>query len=139
MSNCQRMHFNLLKSILVVQFVLSIVEPIEHTIGNTVFKDIGRLEFQVNIFPEHHFSVSFESFGLLTLIRIFRSLEEVFRKSDLFNKISNEPKNYTIRYKYSKKDVGGGISYTRFNILGAEVDTHRLTNQFVWMKMLNLI
>lgn len=47
MSNCLRMHFNLLKSILVVQFALCIAEPIEHTIGNTVFKDIGTLEFRI--------------------------------------------------------------------------------------------
>lgn len=64
---------------------------------------------------------------LFTLFRIFCALEKVFRKSDLFDKISDEPKNYTIRYKYSKKDVGGGISYIQFNVLGAEVCVQRLT------------
>lgn len=53
----------------------------------------------------------------------FSFKEEVFRKGDLFRKISNTPKNYTIQYRYSKKDVGGGISYIQFNILGAEVDS----------------
>lgn len=52
--------------------------------------------------------------------------DDVFRKGELFNKFSNTPKNYTIRYKYWKKEVGGGISYVRFNILGAQVDFHLL-------------
>lgn len=121
MSNFLRMHFNLLISILVVQLSLSVAEPIEHTIGSSVFKDIGRLALSA-IIPLSAFNI---------VSYVFCSLEKVFRKSDLFQKVSNEPKNYTIRYKYSKKDVGGGISYTQFNILGAEVNFHHFTKPFV--------
>lgn len=126
MSNFLRMHFNLLISILVVQLSLSVAEPIEHTIGGSVFKDIGRLALS-EIIP-----LSALGFSMVNNVSyVFCSLEKVFRKSDLFQKVSNEPKNYTIRYKYSKKDVGGGISYTQFNILGAEVNFHHFTKPFV--------
>lgn len=125
MSNCLQLHLNLLKTILVVQFVIAIAEPVEHTIGNTFYKEIGRLEFQFN-----HFSYIFVSLRICDCFVLFILFKEkVFREGDLFNKISNTPKNYTIRYKYSKKDVGGGISYIRFNILGAEVDF--LKKQFI--------
>lgn len=121
--NCLRLHLHLLKSILVVQFIVTIVEPSEHTLGNHLYENIGRLELLFG-------TIYFFTGSILIVPYIFSSSllfkDKVFREGELFNKVSNTPKNYTIRYKYWKKEVGGGISYTRFNILGAQVDFHPL-------------
>lgn len=58
--SCQRLHLNLLKSILVFHFIVTIAEPLVHTIGDlNLFAMDGKLRFHI---------LSFFFFGYFDLI-----------------------------------------------------------------------